>query len=1029
MKADNLSFRLLLSFITALAFAGCGDDSQPGTLNGADSQSVDRDGESVADTGVGDAFVDPSDGSTPGAGADITTSSETSQTEGDGSELSCGVFGDECTSNDQCCDGYCVETFDGLQCTTSCIEECPPGWSCQVVLNSYPDVVTICVPNTSKLCRECTSDLQCNGGSCVQIGSNSEDLYCTIDCSLNACPEGFECITAGSGAQSCRPVNGTCDCNTANSGAVRPCAIQSDFGVCQGVETCEPALGWSICSANEPSAEICDGLDNDCDGAADEDFQEPAPCEATTEFGTCQGIETCQGANGLICSASQPTAEVCDFLDNDCDGTTDEDFKDENGIYGTTVHCGGCGNSCEGIFPNATAKCDVTQASPQCVVDECDDGYYASGNYQCLPELDTVCQPCTADFQCGGGVCIQVAGGSFCAKQCGAGLDNCSPGFLCQAADGPDGNPVGQACLPKSGDCGCIPSTQGQKKPCQSQNGLGTCFGFQTCEAQTGWSACDALEPGLELCDGIDNDCNGFVDDGLPPSEPCENSVAGIGQCTGLAFCQGTQGWVCSAEVPSVELCDFKDNDCDGEVDETFKDDLGKYVDQQHCGSCGVSCDGAIPNAIAECNGSLATPLCTITSCEDGFYQVNDYLCLPEGKTHCKLCSDDGQCGGLTCTAVGDGSYCTEQCTDSTDCPDGFACQSLSGQNWCVPPNGTCDCNSDTAGAKKPCNTQNDIGTCVGFETCEPATGWSSCSANAATEEICDGLDNDCNGVPDDGLPETLPCEDTNEFGTCTGSSTCAGSLGWVCNAQVPASDVCDFLDNDCDGSTDEDFVNTDGKYAFDDNCGTCGIECGDLIENSAVEACDATKSVPQCVAVECDEGYFKANDFQCIIPPDVGCTMCQSDSDCFGGSCIELLDGPHCVEPCADDADCESGFVCNGAFCLPESGSCDCTEATDGVKKLCSVENEVGTCVGFSTCNPESGWSICDAATPSVEACNGVDDDCNGIPDDGLPASLPCDNTNGFGSCAGDAYCQGAVGWICTASEPSAEACDYLDN
>ena len=88
---------------------------------------------------------------------------------------------------------------------------------------------------------------------------------------------------------------------------------------------------------------------------------------------------------------------------------------------------------------------------------------------------------------------------------------------------------------------------------------------------------------------------------------------------TASPVCYGTVGWFCQAPEPAPEACDFFDNDCDGEADEDFKDAAGKYSSNEHCGACGVSCDGAILNASAECDPTLVVPQCVVTSCDNGW--------------------------------------------------------------------------------------------------------------------------------------------------------------------------------------------------------------------------------------------------------------------------------------------------------------------------------------------------------------------------------------------------------------------------
>jgi hypothetical protein len=114
----------------------------------------------------------------------------------------------------------------------------------------------------------------------------------------------------------------------------------TDVGECEyGAEECQ--LGSLVCVGNiEPVAEACDGLDNDCDGTADEDFANLG--QACTEgVGECEasGVYVCTGdQTGTECDATpgDPVAELCDGLDNDCDGTADEDNPEGGGQCGTT---------------------------------------------------------------------------------------------------------------------------------------------------------------------------------------------------------------------------------------------------------------------------------------------------------------------------------------------------------------------------------------------------------------------------------------------------------------------------------------------------------------------------------------------------------------------------------------------------------------------------------------------------------------------------------------------------------------------
>ena len=165
-------------------------------------------------------------------------------------------------------------------------------------------------------------------------------------------------------------------------------------------------------------------------------------------------------------------------------------------------------------------------------------------------------------------------------------------------------------------------------RSCSKTNASGTCYGFQTCDPTIGWTTCDALVPATEQCDGIDNNCNGQVDEGFTGLGACQNSND-FGSCDGVLVCQGIAGLVCQGPQPAAEVCDYSDNDCDGNIDENFKNVDGKYNDYDNCGSCNKSCAGSLPNAATTyCEAAPAIPECRVSQCQDGYFPLNDYQCI-----------------------------------------------------------------------------------------------------------------------------------------------------------------------------------------------------------------------------------------------------------------------------------------------------------------------------------------------------------------------------------------------------------------
>jgi hypothetical protein len=889
------------------------------------------------------------------------------------------------------------------------------------------DTETIC-----QIDADCPFGEVCRENRCHPSDPNLHDEGCI---SNSDCDEGYECAeSTGTCIQIHPGVEGpiieTTDCE---DGSVRFCG--SKIGVCEyGEEQCVNGTWAGECQGGvTPSADICDLLDNDCDGDIDEDFVTGGIC--SNGFGACKqdGEIVCSpdGA-ATVCSAvgldPEGRVELCgNLIDDDCDEETDEGFllgepcTDGVGACfrdGVTV----CSEDLTATVCTAAAGTPApTELCGAALDDDCDgaeeegfetvDDACEAGIGFCRREGLVVCSADQLDVRC-----TATPGLALPAELCGNNVDD-----NCNEETDEGFEQLGSAC------------TIGVA-PCEVD-------GFLECSADLSQLECVPTLPtgSTELCNGLDDDNDQCIDEDFDLGVSC---VAGDGICqvTGEKICaQDEMGTACDA-VPGQphvngELCgNGLDDDCDQDTDEGFPEvgmpcEVGDGICERSgamvctADGTGTECDATpgIPNIIDICGNGQDDDCNGLV--DDG-WDVGDPCTVGDGvceRTGVKICQTDGT--GTVCSVVpGDpnplGELCgngsDDDCNGETD--EGFDVGAV-----CSNGNGTCE-----EAGNKICTTDG-LGTICDAVPSDPNP----------LGELCDnGDDDDCDGFTDEGFGNLGDNCSAGE-GACTavGSYVCTNDLtGTTCNAVpgAPQPEICDNIDDDCNGTADNGCDDDMDGYC-DANMTVSGLPdiCPNTLNANLVDCQDEDASIHPNAEELCND----AKDSDCDGDPNNGCDACdpQVDAD-FDGS-----------NEC-DDCDETNGSVYPNAteYCDGMDNDCDGSidedfDADNDTYTTCgTIVGAGGLSAAFIDCNDGDNTihpfacELCALGSPdNTVACganndqgNLIDEDCDGYADE---LCLPCDpndpDGDGFSDCEGDCEPDNSA-----VSPGLAEVCDGLD-
>ncbi len=804
----------------------------------------------------------------------------------------------------------------------------------------------------------------------------------------------------------CEPNPGADGSKTGDSGT--PTADEDADGF-SAPEDCDD----NDATVNPDAAEVCDGIDNNCDQSIDGSDAADAPLAYADTDGDGFGdpdspVTDCAGggagyvANNTDCDDADGTinpaaTEACtDTLDRNCDSSVAFADADADGF----AACEDCDDADPLARPNGTEVCDGAD-------NDCDG---------------TVDGPDAVDI------------GTWWADTDGDGYGDAATSSRSCAA------PPGY--VPDATDCDDTSAAYypGATETCADPNDYNCdgSVGYADADAD-GFAACEECDDrdasvsprATEICNLIDDNCDGLVDDATAGDASTWYADAdgdGYGSDTTTLGCTRPAGYAdnnadCDdtealAWTGAPEVCDSVDNNCNGSVDEDSAVDAGTWYADADADGYGDRASGF--EACEVPAGYVADP----TDCDDTDSSWNP------GVTEAD-CTDpnDYNCDGVVIWADGDG----DGLAACLDCDDGDA------------------------------------------------------AINLDAAERCDSIDNNCDGTTDEDAAVDAPTwyldGDSDTYGDpTTGRPACTQPPGWVsggddCNDLLSldhpgATEVCDSADNDCNGVVDDDYA-TDTAIWYDDRDGD-GFGDPGVSYVSCVAPASTTRDSTDCddtnaaVAPNAEERCNGIDD-NCAsgidedTAIDAGTWYIDGDGDGYGETSTQVR---ACTQPArytASPGDCADGV----ATSYPGA-----TEYCDGADNNCDGVTDEPTAIDATTwyldadgdrrgdpagttaaCTQPPGYSAnrddCDDADSDVylgaaEYCDSIDNNCDGVVDESTAVDAGSwyadDDGDGFGDPdTSTRACDPPSGYLeddsdCDDDEPLAnpdesEACDGIDN
>ncbi len=607
---------------------------------------------------------------------------------------------------------------------------------------------------------DCTVDT-CSNGGCVHTPN---DAFCAFgvcdedDCPPRTCETQEECTdnVFCNGVEEC--VDGMCalgqpvDCNDSDACTMDTCVEMARECTHVTVDADNDTFGDMACPAaggvpntdcndlndqvNPDAVDDCNGIDDDCNATCDDSFQccrgRSGPCQTSCDAanGTSMtGTQLC--GNSCAWGACNPPPEQCNAIDDDCENGADDIFECVLGdVENCTTSCGSIGtHTC--VDGCTWGDCMPPAETCNGADDNCNGVPDDGPGLQCVQNIGVPCQT-MCDLPLGA-----TTGTRACSPTCQLSPTCTAPPEA--GCNGRDDNCNGQT--DESSECVVPPGGPAPTQGCTLGCGRP---GTQTCVASTcAWGVCTAAE----ICNGIDDNCNGTIDEGftcIPNSQrDCTTSCT----TTGTQTCTNLCAW--GTCVAPAEICNGRDDNCVAGCDENFACCANTTSScTTTCGSTGTqSCSGAC--------GATCSPPAEVC---DGDDDNCDDVCDNGAGMQCCRGRVDAPCP-TTCGSTGTRD-CTNSCTWTECTPPAEICNNGTDDDCVDGIDNGFQC---VAGSTHVCQTTCDIplGTTTGTRICDGAcTLPSFCTP---PNETCNGRDDNCDGTIDEGC------------GACAG---CSGATG-----------------------------------------------------------------------------------------------------------------------------------------------------------------------------------------------------------------------------------------------------------